>query len=46
MSKYFNENEQSQSSLINNKSLSDKNIFEKIELYSNILKDKILIFQI
>ena len=46
MSKYFNENEQSQSSSVNNKLLADKNIFEKIEVYSNIIKDKLLIYQI
>ena len=46
MSNYFEENEKSQQSTINNKPIADKNIFEKIEFYSNILKDKILVYRL
>ena len=46
MSNYFKENEKSQQSAINNKPVSDRNFFEKIEFYSNALKDKILIYQL
>jgi uncharacterized membrane protein YvbJ len=44
MSNYFSGEEQSQASKINEKSLADKTIFEKINLYQNIIKDKIIIY--
>ena len=44
MSKYFSEEEKNQA--INEKSIADKNIFEKISLYYNVLKDKIIIYQL
>ena len=46
MSKYFSGEEQSQSSHINEKSLAEKTLFEKINLYYNIIKDKIIIYQL
>ena len=44
MSKYFNGEEQSQSSKINEKPLSEKTFIEKIKFYDNIIKDKIIIY--
>ena len=44
MTSYFNEEEKSQSSKINEKSIADKTFFEKINLYFNIIKDKIIIY--
>ena len=44
MSNYFSGEEQSQSSKLNEKSIANKTIFEKIELYYNIIKDKIIIY--
>ena len=44
MSNYFSGEEQSQASKINEKSLADKTLFEKINLYQNIIKDKIIIY--
>ena len=44
MSNYFSEEEKNQE--INEKSIADKNIFEKISLYYNVLKDKIIIYQL
>ena len=44
MSNYFSEEEKNQA--INEKSIADKNIFEKISLYYNVLKDKIIIYQL
>ena len=44
MSKYFSGEEQSQQN--NEKPLADKTIFEKINLYSNIIKDKIIIYRL
>ena len=42
MSNYFSEEEKSQKNT--EKPLSDKNIFEKISLYYDIIKDKIIIY--
>ena len=42
MSNYFSEEEKKQS--VNEKSIADKNIFEKISLYYNVFKDKIIIY--
>ena len=45
MSNYFSEEEKSQnSSSIHEKSLSEKNIFEKLSLYRSVIKDKIIIY--
>jgi len=44
MSKYFTEEEQSQSSKIKEKSIADKSLCEKINLYHNIIKDKIIVY--
>ena len=44
MSKYFSEEEKAQNTSFNEKPLSEKNIFEKISLYHNIIKDKIIIY--
>ena len=45
MSNYFSEEEKSKNaSSINERPLSEKNIFEKISLYRNIIKDKIIIY--
>ena len=44
MSKYFSEEEKAQNSSFKEKSIADKNIFEKISLYYNIIKDKTIIY--
>ena len=44
MSKYFSGEEQSQSSKINDKPISEKTFIEKIKFYYNIIKDKIIIY--
>ena len=44
MSRYFNGEEQSHSSQVNEKSLADKTIFEKISFFYNIINDKIIIY--
>ena len=45
MSNYFSEEKKSQnSSSIHEKSLSEKNIFEKLSLYRSVIKDKIIIY--
>ena len=47
MSKYFNENEKSQSSSINNgMNENNKNIFQKFKFYYNVIKNKIIIYQL
>ena len=46
MSNYFSGEEQPQSSKINEKSIADKTLFEKFNLYCNIIKDKIIIYQL
>ena len=43
MSKYFSEEEKAQNAF-NEKSIADKNFLEKISLYNNIIKDKIIIY--
>ena len=44
MSKYFSEEEKASNSAFKEKSIADKNIFEKISLYYNIIKDKTIIY--
>ena len=44
MSKYFSEEEKTYNNSLNEKSIADKNIFEKISLYYNIIKDKTIIY--
>ena len=46
MSKYFSGEEKSQPSELNEKSIADKTIFEKINIYSNIIKYKIIIYRL
>ena len=46
MSNYFHGAEQPESSVIKEKSLADKTIFEKIGIYNNIIKDKIIIYKL
>ena len=45
MSSYFNEEEKKSSSDINNISLDQKSFFQKIEIYYNSIKDKIIIYK-
>ena len=45
MSSYFNEEEQKSSTEINNESIADKTFFQKIDLYYNSIKDKIIIYK-
>ena len=44
MSKYFSEEEKTQNNAFNEKSIADKTFLEKISLYNNIIKDKIIIY--
>ena len=44
MSKYFSEEEKTYNNSLNEKSIADKYIFEKISLYYNIIKDKTIIY--
>ena len=44
MSNYFSEEEKAQMASKTEKSIADKNIFEKISFYHNIIKDKIIIY--
>ena len=44
MSNYFSEEEKSQNNPSIEKPLSEKNIFEKISIYYNIINDKIIIY--
>ena len=44
MSNYFSEEEKSQKNPSTEKPLSEKNIFEKISIYYNIINDKIIIY--
>ena len=45
MSSYFNEEEQKNSSEINNNSLENKSFFQKIDIYYNSIRDKIIIYR-
>ena len=44
MSNYFSEEEKTQNNTSTEKPLSEKNIFEKISIYYNIINDKIIIY--
>ena len=46
MSNYFSGEEQSDSSKINEKPVAEKTIFEKFDIYYNLIKDKIIIYNI
>ena len=46
MSSYFNEEEKQNSQEINNDSLTQKSFFQKIGLYYNSIKDKIIIYKV
>ena len=46
MSNYFSGEEQSESSKIKEKPLSEKTIFQKINIYCNLIKDTIIIYDI
>ena len=45
MSSYFNEGEQKNSNNINSDSISNKGFCEKIEIYSNYVRDKIIAYK-
>ena len=45
MSSYFNEKEKKSASNINNISLAQKSFFQKIDIYYNSIKDKIIIYK-
>jgi len=45
MSSYFNEEEKKSSSDINNISLDQKSFFQKMDIYYNSIKDKIIIYK-
>ena len=45
MSSYFNEEEKKSASDINNISLDQKSFFQKIDIYYNSIKDKIIIYK-
>ena len=45
MSSYFNEGEQKNSNDINKDSISDKSFCEKLEIYSNSFRDKIIAYK-
>lgn len=46
MSQYFEGNEEAESANIKTKSLADKNFFEKINIYLEKIKDKLIIYQL
>ena len=45
MSSYFDENEKKSQAELNQASLAEKSIFEKIDLYYNFIKDKIIVYK-
>ena len=45
MSSYFNEGEKKSSAEINNESVADKSFYQKINIYFNYVRDKLIIFK-